>query len=201
MKDRILYLIIALMLINSYCIGQPYVEKIIKKDNKAYLSISYKKDIDTVFFNAIEGFKNNLTDLEKLELIKCLLKFEGDTTIHPGMVHPLYFGDNARNNIRFSPKSKYFTIEIDALYFVNRIAYGTYTDYYSPAPVLYDNIEKVEINDCPQKVKLVFSEYKKWFDECIKMGKIPKYFPFNDGRYVWLYGKKSRFSKDGNLIE
>ncbi len=200
MKDRILYLITALMLINSYCMGQPHVEKMIMQDNKAYLSIWYKKGIDTVFFNAIDGFKNNLTDLEKLELIKGLLKFEGDTIRHPGMGFPVYYANDARA-IRFSPKSKYYTLEISSLYFVNRIAYGTYTDYYSPAPVLYDNVENVEINDCPQKVKLVFSEYKKWFDECIKTGKIPKYFPFNDGRYVWLYGKKSRFSKDGKLIE
>ncbi|WP_147284208.1 hypothetical protein [Sphingobacterium spiritivorum] len=184
MKDRILYLITALMLINSYCIGQPHVEKIIMQDNKAYLTVSYNKDVDSVIFSATQGYVNNLTDLEKLEMIKCLLKFEGDTTRHPGMVHPLYFGNNSRNNIRFSPKSRYFTIEINALYYIDRIAYGTYTDYYSPAPVLYDNIENVEINDCPEKVKLVFSEYKKWFDECIKTGKIPKYFPFNDGRYV-----------------
>ncbi|QQT24874.1 hypothetical protein [Sphingobacterium spiritivorum] len=200
MVDRILYLITALMLINSYSIGQPYVEKIIMHDNKAYLTVSYNKDVDSVIFSATQGYVNNLTDLEKLEMIKCLLKFEGDTTRHPGMGFPVYYANDARA-IRFSPKSKYYTLEISSLYFVNRIAYGTYTDYYSPAPVLYDNIENVEINDCPQKVKLVFLEYKKWFDECIKTGKIPKYFPFNDGRYVWLYGKKSRFSTNGKLIE
>lgn len=116
------------------------------------------------------------------------------------MGFPVYYANDERA-IRFSPKSKYFTIEIDALYFIDRIAYGIYTDYYSPAPALYDNEEKVEINDYPEKIKIVFESYKKWFDECIKTGKIPKYFPFNGGRYVWLYGKKSKFGRDGKLIE
>jgi hypothetical protein len=61
--------------------------------------------------------------------------------------------------------------------------------------VLYDNEDKIEINNCPEKVKLVFLDYKKWFEECIKSGKIRKYFPFNEGRYVWLYGKNLAFPK------
>jgi|GEM_PF-1852346 len=53
MKDRILYLIVVLMFINNYCIGQPYVEKIITSDNKAYFKICYKKDVDTVFLTQL----------------------------------------------------------------------------------------------------------------------------------------------------
>jgi hypothetical protein len=80
--------------------------------------------------------------------------------------------------IRFSPRSKFYTVEISTLYFIDRIAYGVYTDYYSPAPVLYDNEDKIEINNCPEKVKLVFLEYKKWFEECIKIRKDSKVFSF-----------------------
>lgn len=200
MKDKIYYLIIFSLFIGNYCVGQPSVRKILTENHKSYLLVSYLKEADTIQFTATKGYINNLTDLEKLQLIDLLLNFNGDTTQHPGMVLPLYFAPNARS-IRFSPTSKYFTVEINALYYINRIAYGADTDYYSPAPVLYDNEEKIEINDCPDKVKLVFLKYKKWFNECIKNGKIPKYFPFNEGRYVWLYGKKSRFSKDEKLIE
>lgn len=141
-----------------------------------------------------------MEDREKLQLINCLLKFEGDTTRHPGRGFPVYYATDERA-VRFSPRSKYYTVEISALYFIDRIAYGVYTDYYSPAPVLYDNEEQVEINNCPEKIKIVFESYKKWFNECMRSGEIPKYFPFNDGRYVWIYGKKSRFSKSDELIE
>lgn len=201
MKDnRIIYLIACLIFISFNCIGQPHVEKVIRDDKKAYLRIRYDRDTDTIVFNTMDGFENNLTDREKLQLIECLFKFEGDTTRHPGRGLPIYHVANERA-IRFSPKSKFYTVEISALYFIDRIAYGVYSDYYSPAPVLYDNEEKIEINNCPEKVKLVFIEYKKWFNECIKSGKIPKYFPFNDGRYVWLRGKKSLFLKNDELID
>lgn len=197
---KIIFLIACFFMLVRYCLGQPNVKKVNKRD-RAYLEVRYDKYKQQLGFDIENGNKNNyLTDIEKFQLIGCLLKFEGDITKHSGRVYPVYFGNSARN-IRFSPKSKYFTIEIDALYYINRIAYGVYTDYYSPAPVLYDNEEEIEINDRPEKVKVVFVEYKKWFDECMKTGKISKYFPFNDGRYVWLYGKKSRFSKDEKLIE
>ena len=201
MKDKIkIFLTICFLSICYLCLGQSNVKKVIDEDGKGYLVIWYKKGKDTVNFNFPEGFENKLTDAEKLELIKCLLKFEGDTTRHSGMVYPNYYASN-EIAVRFSPKSKFFTLEINALYFINRVAYGTFTDYYSAAPVLYDNEEKVEINDQPDKIAMVFTAYKNWFEACIKSGKIPKYFPFNDERYVWLRGKKSLYLKDGRLIE
>ncbi len=125
------------------------------EEGKATLRIKYIKGQDTVIFNFSYGFENNLKDKEKLQLIECLLNLGGDTTKHVGMVEPVYYAPNARS-IRFSPKSKYFTIEICALYFIDRIAYGIYTDKYSPAPVLYDNEEGIEIND-----KLISSRTSK----------------------------------------
>lgn len=169
------------------------------EEGKATLRIEYIKGQDTININRYEQFEKELKDREKLQLIKRLLEFGGDTTRHVGRVFPVYYAPNARS-IRFSPKSKYFTIEICALYFIDRIAYGIYSDYYSPAPVLYDNEEGIEINDNPEKVRIVFDAYRKWFEECIKNEEIPEYFPFNDGRYVWLYGKKSYFSEEGTPI-
>lgn len=198
--NRVIFLIAWFFSISCHCIGQTNVKKIITKDKKAYLDIWYAKGADTVFFNTMDGYENSLADWEKLQLIECLLKFGDDTTRHPGRGFPVYHVTNERA-IRFSPRSKFYTLEISALYFINRIAYGIYTDYYSPAPVLYDNEEQVEINNRPEKIKIVFEAYKKWFHECMKTREIPKYFPFNDGRYVWLHGKKSRFSKDDKLIE
>jgi hypothetical protein len=45
---------------------------------------------------------------------------------------------------------------------------------------LYDKEAKIEIRNWPEKVRLVFIEYKKWF---------------NDGRYSWPRGKKLVFQK------
>lgn len=197
MEDKIkIFLAACFFCICSICNGQPSVNKMIDEDGDAYLRILLRKGQDTVDINLYEGFEKELSDKEKLQLIECLLKFEGDTTRHGGRVFPVYYGTSAVYK-RFSPKSKYQTLEINALYFIDRIAYGIYTDYYSPAPVLYDNETGIEINDNPEKVAIVFESYRKWFEECIKNEEIPKYYPFNDGRYVWFYGQKSYFSKDG----
>lgn len=201
MKDRVILLLSFITILYSGCFSQPYVKKINTEDNKAYLKISFKKENRNLVYDFININSNYLTDIEKLQLISCLLDFEGDTTKHPGNVLPIYLGNNAKNNVRFSPKSKYFTIEINALYFIDRIAYGEFSDFYSPAPVLYDNIDNMEINDSPDKIKIVFDSYKKWFQECMLIGEISKYFPFNDGRFVWLHGKKSLFTKGQILIE
>lgn len=193
------YLTGCFLLICCLCNAQPSVKKINMEDGKASIHIFFIKDNDSININLYEQFEKELTDPEKLQLIECLLKFQGDTTRHVGMVHPVYYEPNARS-LRFSPKSSFTTLEIKALRFIDKIAYGRGTEDYSPAPVLYDTLENIEINNCPKKVKIVFDSYRKWFEQCIKDGKIPKYYPFNDGRYVWLHGRKSYYSKDGTRL-
>lgn len=134
MKNRIAQLIVFFAFINTCCFGQVHVGKVIRSDNRAYLEVWYVKGLDTIGFSIHTGIKNNyLRTSDKLQLIKDLLAFEGDTTRHSGSVYPVYFGNNERNNLRISPKSTYSTIEINAMYHINRIVYRTDADYYSPA--------------------------------------------------------------------
>ena len=189
------YLTCCLLLICFLCNAQPSVKKINMEDGKASIHIFFIKDNDSININLYEQFEKELRDREKLQLIECLLKFQGDTTRYVGMVHPYYYKPNALS-IRFSPKSSFTTLEIKALNFIDKIAYGLVTEAYSPAPVLYDTLENIEINNCPKKVKIVFDSYRKWFEQCIQNEEIPNYYPFNEGRYVWLEGKKSYYSKD-----
>jgi hypothetical protein len=91
-----------------------------------------------------------------------------------------------------SPKGvKRYKVQIDALYIINRLCWPGSMDFYSCSPALYDKKIKKSINSDQKKIKIVFAAYKKWFEECKTKGKIERYFPFNDGRYVWYGGRKS----------
>lgn len=84
-----------------------------------------------------------------------------------------------------------YTIQVDALFMINRLCWPKLMELYSCSPVLYDNKLKKEINSNQEAIKAVFSKYKDWYAICKAKKLIPKYFPFNDGRYVWYGGQKS----------
>ena len=131
-----------------------------------------------------------LPDSIKFLIIEKLLKFENDTELCCMNVITRSFngiegcGGTLKNVERY-------TIQVDALYIINRLCWPGSMDFYSCTPVLYDTKLKKTINNNPQKIKIVFAAYKKWYAECKAKGKIDRYFPFNDGRYVWYGGKKS----------
>lgn len=180
--------------------AQIKVEKLEGKSGY-YFKLRYQdngKELENNIYD-LDGF-DQLEDRVKLQFIDKLLAFEGDTSIYVNKPYPWYVTNNARNRY-FTPKSAYQTTEVNALYFINRIAFDYYTDYYAPAPVLFDNELGIEINDDPAKIKAVFAAYKEWFEKCKAAGKISKYFPFNSGRYVWLFGQESKFPMDDFLKE
>jgi hypothetical protein len=136
----------------------------------------------------------NLGDSIKLLLIEHLLKYEDDITLCclDVVEHSL----NGNEGCRGAPKNvRRYTIQVDALLMINRLCWPKLIELYSCVPVLYDNKEKQQINNNPKLIKIVFEDYKKWHAECKATGKIPRYFPFNDGRYVWYGGRKSIAAK------
>ncbi len=135
-----------------------------------------------------------LPDAKKLEIIDQLLKYENDTTTC--CLDVIGRGYNGIEGCRGVPKSKRFNIQIDALFMINRLAWPKITELYSCYNVLVDTLTNEEINNDPKKIKLLFQDYRKWYDECKAKGKIDKYFPFNDGRYAWFGQRKSLYPKE-----
>jgi hypothetical protein len=140
-------------------------------------------------------FLNGVSDKIKLDLIRMLLNYQDDTTMCCIKVQHYNFNGNegCRGNIENVSR---YTIQVDALFMINRLCWPKLIELYSCSPVLYDNKLKKEINSDPEKIKCVFRDYKKWFEDCKAKGKIDKYFPFNTGRYVWDGGRKSVSPKE-----
>lgn len=177
-----------------------YVEKKECKNNfKGYkLVLNYKSDTvqQTSFTYGYDlNYFISLDESKKLLLIEALLKYENDTS-HCCM-KIIGYSLNGNEGCRGVPKNvKQFTIQVDALFMINRLCWPKLMELYSCSPVLYDTKLKKEINSNQEKIKCVFKDYEKWFEECKVKGKITKYFPFNDGRYVWYGGRKSIAPKE-----
>lgn len=152
-----------------------------KSDTITKQSFTYSYDLDYFI---------NLDDSSKLILIEALLKYENDTARCCLDVTSWSF--NGIEGCRGKPNNvKHCTIQIDALFMINRLCWPKLMELYSCSQVLYDSKLKKDINSDQKKIKIVFAAYKKWFAECKAKGKIERYFPFNDGRYVWYGGRKS----------
>lgn len=154
---------------------------IYKRDTMTKKSFTYNYDLDDFI---------NLDDSSKLILIEALLKFEDDTV--RCCLDATNWSFNGIEGCRGKPKGvKYYSIQIDALFMINRLCWPKLMELYSCSQVLYDNKLKKDINSDQKKIKIVFTAYKKWFEVCKAKGKIERYFPFNDGQYVWYGGRKS----------
>jgi len=207
MKPTISIYLLALILFcckSNYILAQNgtyYVEKIkcmCQNTNGYKLILHYKNqasDLQSFAYGyGLEKFIM-LNDSCKLILIKDLLSYSSDTS-----VCCLDIVANSFNGIEGCRGEEYnadhYSIQIDALFMINRLCWPKLMELYSCYTVLYDTLKKVDINNDPAKIEIVFQEYKKWLQDCQRKGKIPRYFPFNDGRYVWAGGRQSIARKD-----
>lgn len=123
-----------------------------------------------------------LPDEVKIKAIEKLLTFENDTSICASEVsqyHSGYFKSQ-------KPVSRNYTLQVAALYYINFLAFSGPSLFYSPFPVLYDTIEKNEINLSSEDIKQVYTEYKKWFSGIKQNGFRDYTFPLNQSRYQWF---------------
>ncbi len=123
-----------------------------------------------------------LPDLLKIKAIEKLLTFENDTSICSAEVtqyHTGYFKGK-------KPESKSYTLQVSALYYINYLAFSGASLFYSPFPVLYDTLNKREVNLSQADIKQVYKEYKTWFEHIKKNGFNNYVFPLNESQYQWF---------------
>lgn len=194
------FFLIALLLVGVLnCYGQVAVVKVTKKICTYDTKYSGEKLIihytyDTVDLQSpVEYWLDSFITLSnsvKLLIIEKLLGYEDDTSLC--CINVVNRSFNGIEGCKGNPKGvTRYTIQVDALFMINRLVWPKLMELYSCAPVLYDSKLQKEINSNQEKIKCVFAEYKKWYEECKSKGSIPRYFPFNDGRYVWYGGRKS----------
>jgi hypothetical protein len=204
MKNQFLTLVIFLLTFTTTCF--PQSAWIVKREcsEKHWDNIYEGFALEVFFLNAKDTINSSsywetnpflaINDSLKLIIIQQLLTLENDTSLccRPAASH-FHGGDLACRCLLEGPID--VSLQVDALYRINIIAYPDECSIYSCYPVLYDKIDKKVINDKPVLIKEVYKEYKEWYAECKKNSKIGGYFPFNEGRYVWYCGKKSFYQK------
>jgi len=204
MKNRLEIIIFLLLMYTTTCYSQTaWIEKRVCDNDKWAINKGYSLDVffakgnDTIKSHAYLDTNPfvNLPDSEKLVIIKQLLTLENDTTLYCFKAGKYWGGEYECNGGFYSPIN--VPIQIDALYRINGIAFPNICWIYSCAPVLYDTLNRIIINDKPKLVEEVYTVYKEWFIECQRKGKIGNYFPFNEGRYVWYRGKRKSYYPKG----
>jgi hypothetical protein len=189
--------------ITMYCSAQN-ISVEVTKENCTYdthykgekLIIHYKKDSVNINSGIEYWYQDliNLPDSVKLIIIGKLLQFEADTSLCCMNVVNRSF--NGIEGCGGKPRGvDRYTIQLDALFMINRLCWPQWMELYSCTPVLYDKKKKRSINTDSDKVKIVFAQYKKWYKERNEKQSIDNYFPFNRGRYVWYNGQKGRTIK------
>lgn len=186
--------ILVLTLFTKFTAGQ-LIETFVKKEScsdlapyKGYwLSVDYKEK-DSALKPLYDVAMIELSDKEKLTLIDQLLSFTKDKDLSCRKVTTHVYGSEGCRG--FPDTVKRYSITIEALFIINRLCWPKSMEFYSCSPVLYDTLKKRVINDDANAVACFVKEYKKWYNECKKLGRVPKEFPFNKGRYVWFGGRK-----------
>ena len=169
----------------------------VDKIEGAKLYIHLRTDSGNIVSDFDYGLEHfiDLPDSIKLQIISQLLHFKNDSTLCCLKVVDRSF--NGFEGCRGHPDSvERYTIQIDALFMINRLCWPHMMELFSCVPVLYDNEKKECLNKNHSKIKLVFDKYQQWYELSVSRGRIGRYFPFNDGRYVWYGGRKSVVSKE-----
>lgn len=128
-----------------------------------------------------------LADSIKIRIIERMFDFISDTSLccskvmgYENMDYPGCFSE--------IPTSDKFSIRVEALFIINRIAYNSFTSRIGCYPVLYDTETMKEVNNDNCLVSIMVEHYKRWFKMYKERGKLPDYFYLNRGRIRW-WGK------------
>jgi hypothetical protein len=128
-----------------------------------------------------------LPDSIKIEIIEKIFNFTSDSSLcckevrgYENMDYPGCFNQK--------PSEDKFSIRVEALFIINRIAYNSFTSKIGCYPVLYDTETLQEVNDDNCLISIMVKRYKEWFKIYKETEKLPDYYFLNRGRIKW-WGK------------
>jgi hypothetical protein len=158
------------------CDMQGYRYRIVYDDSDINEQTYCDYSFDPVYYAA---------DSLKIPILQQLLRAIDDTSICCNKVER--YGAKAGK----APVSKRYTLQIDALYIFNFVAFGVYAKHYSPYPILLDTVSGMEVNDDSEKIKEVYAIYTTWLKKATENGFKNYAFPLINTRYQW-YGSLQR---------
>lgn len=188
-----LYMLVNIFLLFSYSavFGQIKIIKVAKQSCAiGYGKLEVEIEKDGVLLDSIRRKHYDYTsiyrlhDSIKLGVIERLLQFASDTSSCCNSVQS-YDNVEYPGCYNVFPVSKSYSIRIEALFIINRIAYNPFTYRIGCYPVLYDSEKKQEINNNNCLVNVMVERYQKWFKMYMETGNPPDYHFFNEGRIKW----------------
>ncbi|WP_341843348.1 hypothetical protein [Chitinophaga caseinilytica] len=127
----------------------------------------------------------DLPDSFRLILIDKLLQFKGDTSRCCKKIGMFYY-DGIERTCYGKPKSSYFSIQIDALFMINKIVYPFGTSLYSCRPVVVNPRTKKELNERHGEIIKYYKVYERSYRAAREKGRLDETFRFNTRRYAWF---------------
>ena len=128
-----------------------------------------------------------MPDSIRIVLIGELIKFIEDTSICSNKVYG-YPNFQYNGCYYFAPASKSFTLSIEALFIINRVAYFKYINRISCYPVLFDVIKKHEVNNDFTAISIIGKHYKEWYEQLKAQGKFPQDFQYLNSSQIRWWG-------------
>ena len=128
-----------------------------------------------------------LADSVKIKIIEKLFDFTSDTSLCCQEVK-VYENADYPGCFNEMPSAKEFSIRLEALFIINRIAYNTFTYRIGCYPVLYDTETMQIANNDNCLISIMVERYREWFKMYKGTGRLPDYQFLNAGRIRW-WGK------------
>lgn len=125
-----------------------------------------------------------LPDSIKIRIIEKVFEFVSDTSMCCQKVN-MYQNIDHMGCFNYWPSSKDFSIRVEALFIINRIAYYPITFRVGCYPVLFDTETKREINDDNSLINIMIEHYREWLKEYKRTDKLPYYRFLREGRIRW----------------
>jgi len=123
---------------------------------------------------------------ERIRIIEELLSFSDDTAMSSKKV--CKYGYTTANR----PKTKIYTLQVEALYLLTTLTVSSYSVYYCPYPVIVDILTGEEVNNNQQKVKEVYAVYRNWIEKNRKTKFHDFEMPLKNSHYEWYGANKKK---------
>lgn len=147
---------------------------------------TYSYPDKTTFYDV--GQVSYMSDSIRLAVIEQLLTFKNDRSKCCGNAKRTYYYEGIDRSCFPTPKTRFFTTQVEALYMINRIIHPGGISLYSCFPVIIKTDTKEEINNRPDLVADYYQVYEQLFQEAKKENRISDNFisNINTKKYSWL---------------
>ncbi|EFK58552.1 hypothetical protein ACFU8T_21260 [Sphingobacterium spiritivorum] len=154
-------------------------------------SEKYIRETKDYFMQSV--FEKNINDQDVLEVMKQLIPCFEDISLSCQDVKKYYINSTQLDFQDMpEPKSKNYTIAVDAMFAINRLVFNAGLHKISTFPVMFDSKTMKEVNSNPEKVSHMARRYKMWY-------KLLENELETKGKINWYNNKVVRYLNQGTV--